>query len=211
MFIYYQVINQRLEKKLKHILESWQETIDTEMAHLNSLFEFHEIRETAETNYKNLDNKIDKTLTELNLVENVPEIFFGHLREELNQFKVELKETFDSFCNQLNQQLVMFMLRHNETPDSPDLPDSPDSSEEDFDDSDDEQQQGLSLQSIQQFEQFIADESFVGDQCVICMGDIEIGRNMMRLDCDGQHTFCQVCIEGWFADHNTCPVCRHKF
>ena len=71
--------------------------------------------------------------------------------------------------------------------------------------------QGFTPQRIQQFEQFTADESFVGDQCVICMGDIEVGRNMMRLDCDGQHTFCQVCIEGWFAGHNTCPICRHKF
>ena len=74
-----------------------------------------------------------------------------------------------------------------------------------------DEQQGLTPQRIQQFEQFTADESFVGDQCVICMGDIEIGRNMMRLDCDGQHTFCQVCIEGWFADHKTCPNCRHVF
>ena len=69
----------------------------------------------------------------------------------------------------------------------------------------------LSLQRIQQFCQFTADESFLGDQCVICQGDIEIGRNMMRLDCDGQHTFCQVCIEGWFAEHKTCPICRHEF
>ena len=80
-----------------------------------------------------------------------------------------------------------------------------------LDDSVNEEQQGLTRQRIQQFEKFTADESHVGDQCVICMGDIEAGRNMMRLDCDGQHTFCQVCIEGWFADHNTCPICRHKF
>ena len=71
--------------------------------------------------------------------------------------------------------------------------------------------QGLTPQKIQQFEQFTADESFVGEQCVICMEDIEIGRNMMRLDCDGQHTFCQVCIERWFENHNTCPICRHEF
>ena len=70
---------------------------------------------------------------------------------------------------------------------------------------------GLTPQRIQQFDKFTADESFVGDQCVICMGDIEIGRNMMRLDCDGQHTFCQVCIERWFANHKTCPICRHAF
>ena len=53
---------------------------------------------------------------------------------------------------------------------------------------------GLTPERIQQFEQFTADESFVGEQCVICMENFEIGRNMMRLDCDGQHTFCQVCI-----------------
>ena len=71
--------------------------------------------------------------------------------------------------------------------------------------------QGLIPQRIQQCEQFTADESFVGNQCVICMEDIEIGRNMMRLDCDGQHTFCQVCIERWFDEHKTCPTCRHEF
>ena len=75
----------------------------------------------------------------------------------------------------------------------------------------DEKPQGLTAQRIQQFEQFQADKSFLGDQCVICMGNIKVDRNMMRLDCDGQHTFCQVCIEGWFATKNTCPICRHKF
>ena len=74
-----------------------------------------------------------------------------------------------------------------------------------------EEQQGLTAQRIQQFEQFQADESFVDDQCVICMGDIETGRNMMRLDCDGQQIFYKVCIEGWFAEHNTCPIRRHSF
>ena len=82
---------------------------------------------------------------------------------------------------------------------------------EELADSEEEQQQGLTFQRIQQFKQFQADDLFVGDQCVICMEDIEIGRNMMRLDCDGQHTFCQVCIEGWFAIKKTCPICRHVF
>ena len=70
---------------------------------------------------------------------------------------------------------------------------------------------GLEPETIQQFERFQADETHAGDQCVICMEDVEVGRNMMRLDCDGQHTFCQVCIEGWFGEQNTCPLCRHKF
>ena len=71
--------------------------------------------------------------------------------------------------------------------------------------------QGLNTKRIQQFERFIADESFVDDQCVICMGDVEVGIKMMRLDCDGQHTFCKVCIKKWFVNHKTCPICRHAF
>ena len=70
---------------------------------------------------------------------------------------------------------------------------------------------GLSSERIQNFAHFTADESHVGDQCAICQENYEIGRNMMRLDCDGRHTFCQVCIEGWFADHRRCPICRHMF
>ena len=68
---------------------------------------------------------------------------------------------------------------------------------------------GLTPETIQLFDHFSADKSLVGDQCNICMEDIEVGRKMMRLDC--KHVFCQVCIEGWFADHNTCPLCRHMF
>ena len=70
---------------------------------------------------------------------------------------------------------------------------------------------GLTPARIQQFLQFTADESMVGDRCGVCLDDIEVGRRMMRLDCDGQHVFCKDCVEGWFADHNTCPNCRHEF
>ena len=72
-------------------------------------------------------------------------------------------------------------------------------------------QRRLLPERIQQFDKFTAGESFVGEQCAICREDIEIGRNMMRLDCDGQHTFCQVCIVEWFENHKTCPICRHAF
>ena len=73
------------------------------------------------------------------------------------------------------------------------------------------QSKGLNPETIQAFNIFTADESHVGDQCSICMEDIDVGRMMRRLTCDGQHYFCQQCIEGWFAEHNTCPLCRHKF
>ena len=73
------------------------------------------------------------------------------------------------------------------------------------------QQQGLTTARIHEFQQFPADESLVGNRCGVCLDDIEAGRRMMRLDCDGQHVLCQDCVEGWFADHNTCPNCRHIF
>ena len=72
-------------------------------------------------------------------------------------------------------------------------------------------QESLSPERIQQFDHLQADGLLVSEQCSICMEDFEVGRRLIRLDCDGKHVFCQVCIEGWFAHHNTCPVCRHLF
>ena len=68
---------------------------------------------------------------------------------------------------------------------------------------------GLSPARIQQFHQFLADETLVGDHCGVCLDDIEVGRRMIHIDC--HHVFCQDCVERWFADHNTCPNCRHIF
>ena len=70
---------------------------------------------------------------------------------------------------------------------------------------------GLSPERIQQFLQFEADESHVGDQCQVCLEEVEVGRLMKQLDCGGRHSFCSVCIDQWFANHKTCPICRHVF
>ena len=70
---------------------------------------------------------------------------------------------------------------------------------------------GLSPERIEQFLQFKADESHVGDQCQVCLEEFEVGRLMKQLDCGGQHSFCSCCIDQWFANHKTCPICRHKF
>ena len=72
-------------------------------------------------------------------------------------------------------------------------------------------QQGLTPARVQKFHTFPADESLVGEKCTVCQDEFKVGRQMMRLDCDGQHVFCQDCVEGWFADHKTCPNCRHAF
>ena len=70
---------------------------------------------------------------------------------------------------------------------------------------------GLSPERIQQFLQFEADESYVGDQCQVCLEEVEVGRLMKQLDCGGRHSFCIGCIDQWFANHKTCPICRHIF
>ena len=183
-----------MKVELEHQYKAWQNIIDNEEANLLSVYE---LRETAELNEKNLEIKIEKARSKLLPEVNVFEKSFTPLREELHQLKVELNQKLDNFLNQICQQILQ---RINEMDD-----------EIDFDDSDDEQQQGLTFQTIQKFETFQADKLIVGDQCAICMEEIETGRNMMRLDCDGQHTFCKICIERWFAEHNSCPICRHTF
>ena len=72
---------------------------------------------------------------------------------------------------------------------------------------DNDKHQVLTPARIQQIHQFQA----VVDRCSVCQDDIEDGQTMMRLDCRGQHVFCEDCVEGWFADHKTCPNCRHEF
>ena len=116
-------------------------------------------------------------------------------RRNTMQAKIKLETIQDKFCQKLNETdrrlRNMFIILDQQQ--------------------NDDQPQGLTSETIQTFHLFTADESHVGDQCSICMGDIDVGRRMMRLTCEGQHSFCQECIEGWFAEHNTCPICRHKF
>ena len=75
----------------------------------------------------------------------------------------------------------------------------------------DDQQQGLSPRSIRRFHLITADETLLGQQCAVCLEDITVGRRLRQLTCDGQHAFCPVCCETWFANNNTCPLCRHVF
>ena len=116
---------------------------------------------------------------------------FRLLIEELEQFQNDLNINFENYREYVDRRYDEITRRIPGT--------------------NDEERQGLPVQRIERFEQFQADESFVDDHCVICMADIEVGKNMMRLDCDGKHTFCQVCIEEWFATKKTCPICRHMF
>jgi len=69
-------------------------------------------------------------------------------------------------------------------------------------------QVGLAPERIEVFEHFQADG---GQKCQVCMDDLEIGRSMIRLDCDGKHSMCEKCAHQWFSNHNTCHVCRKVF
>ena len=118
------------------------------------------------------------------------------IASDILRAEIKLSTIYDKFCQKVNetvdrlQNIIMNLLEQIQYED---------------------QQNGLTPRSIRRFKVFAADESHVDDQCSICMQQIDVGRRMRRLTCDGQHYFCQQCIEGWFAEHNTCPLCRHKF
>uniref|UniRef100_A0A158R4X2 RING-type domain-containing protein n=1 Tax=Syphacia muris TaxID=451379 RepID=A0A158R4X2_9BILA len=40
-------------------------------------------------------------------------------------------------------------------------------------------------------------------QCIICISSF---KSPVKLNCN--HIFCRKCIETWFSQHNTCPICR---
>ena len=50
---------------------------------------------------------------------------------------------------------------------------------------------GLTPEPIEKFEHFVADESLLGEQCIVCLDDLEVGTQMVR--------------------HKTCPTCNHTF
>ena len=179
-----------LKRDLDYQYQQWQEQINIGDINMGQKQECIRIKLGFDDNIKFHRDRLDVAI--LNSTESEKDKQeFKLLIEELDQFQVELNVNYKSiraFVFSRYDEIRRRILGTN-----------------------DEEQQGLTAQRIQQFEQFQADESFVDDQCVICMGDIDIGRNMMRLDCDGQHTFCQVCIEGWFAIKKTCPICRHVF
>ena len=75
-----------------------------------------------------------------------------------------------------------------------------------------EVQRGLSPERIEQFRQFDARASqisVIGNQCAVCLNEIQVGTKVLRLDC--RHTFCSTCILQWFSTNNTFPYCRRSF
>ena len=70
---------------------------------------------------------------------------------------------------------------------------------------------GLTRERIEKFEHFSADESLAGEECIVCLEDLEVGTEMVRLDCHVSHYLCETCTHAWFKEHKKCPTCNHVF
>ena len=66
---------------------------------------------------------------------------------------------------------------------------------------------GLTPARIEKFHRFKADETFNGERCVCCMDDFQVGKKLVRLDCD--HVLCKKCADVWFQKNKSCQTCRH--
>ena len=66
---------------------------------------------------------------------------------------------------------------------------------------------GLTDERIKLFESFKAEADT--DECTICLDVIQLGKEMLRLDC--RHYFCKKCISKWFDQNSSCPLCRKSF
>mmetsp|Transcript_28254 Transcript_28254/g.65354 ORF Transcript_28254/g.65354 Transcript_28254/m.65354 type:complete len:381 (-) Transcript_28254:111-1253(-) len=53
----------------------------------------------------------------------------------------------------------------------------------------------------------VAKEEFHGEQCAVCLGDLEDDEDVTALPC--RHHFHRACISKWFAEcHHCCPLCK---
>ena len=73
-----------------------------------------------------------------------------------------------------------------------------------------EQNTGLSEQHINQLRSqaydYNEENSDISEVCSVCLEQIRTSQRVINLECN--HKFHEVCILRWFANHNTCPVCR---
>ena len=46
------------------------------------------------------------------------------------------------------------------------------------------------------------------DECAICLEKFDEESEVTPLPCDIRHYFHNKCIEDWFKNNNTCPLCK---
>ena len=60
---------------------------------------------------------------------------------------------------------------------------------------------GLTPARIGKFYHFKADKTFNGKRCICCMDDFQVGRMLVRLDCN--HVLCKICTDICFQNNKT--------
>ena len=125
------------------------------------------------------------------------------LEEDKQEFKLLIEE-LEQIKNELNvnyEKIIKYIeIRPDET--SRRIVERQQRTQQLFRGFNNDEEQGLTAQRILQFQQYVRRNRGLNNM---------LQENMMRLDCDGEHTFCQVCIERWFATNKTCPICGHMF
>ena len=172
--------------KMKQCLTAYEAQIDEEISEITERLKNIQNRNFESSRTKQL--AVEQQTQKLNFIR----IRAFHI----SQAAIKISTIYDKYCQKVNETVDRL---HNVFMNLPEQQQN------------ENQQKGLTPRRIRSFKLFTTDETHIGDQCSVCMEELDVGRRMRRLTCDGQHYFCQQCIEGWFADHNTCPLCRHKF
>ncbi|KAL3075984.1 hypothetical protein niasHS_011345 [Heterodera schachtii] len=63
---------------------------------------------------------------------------------------------------------------------------------------------------INKVTQRIVQEGEPSAECAICLGNYELDQSVDKLPCEGKHEFHTSCIQLWFKQNSTCPLCRTK-
>lgn len=69
---------------------------------------------------------------------------------------------------------------------------------------------GLNSEQLSNLEQTSsnANVNHIGNQCAICLDEIQENNRIITLDCN--HFFHTNCILRWYSENSTCPICRHR-
>ncbi|EEF27812.1 zinc finger protein, putative [Ricinus communis] len=62
--------------------------------------------------------------------------------------------------------------------------------------------------SIEALERFVFDDVESSKDCTICMDEIEVGMQAIRMPCS--HYYHQDCIINWLQNSHFCPLCRYQ-
>ena len=66
--------------------------------------------------------------------------------------------------------------------------------------------EGLTKKQIKKLKTFVVEKET--GECSICIDEYQKNQSLCKLNCN--HVFHTKCLKKWFAEHNSCPICRFK-